>query len=350
MTTASVLSPEDIRSQWATLKATQPQLRNREAATQLGITEAALIASRCGEGVTRLRPDFRALMAAVPRLGHVMALTRNASAVHERKGHYLQPTIGPQEVGLFEGPDIDLRIFWSGWGAAFAVVDEAPKGTARSLQFFDRQGHAIHKVHLQPQSDIAAFDALVAEFADENQDRELHAELAALRPAELADAQVDQAGFQAGWLALRDTHDFHTLLRRYQVGRQQAMRLAPAGGYAVPVAKQAFRQAIVAAAGAELPVMIFVGNAHMIQIHTGPVKHLLDYGTWFNIMDPHFNLHLDEALIAQSWVVRKPTADGVVTSLELYDAAGELILQLFGKRKPGSPELEAWRAIAATLA
>jgi len=33
----------------------------------------------------------------------------------------------------------------------------------------------------------------------------------------------------------------------------------------------------------------------------------------------------------------------------LYDAHGTQIVQLFGKRKPGIPELEAWRALAVGL-
>lgn len=351
MKSESTLSARNIFAEWEALKATQPALRNRDAATQLGISEAQLIASRCGgNGVTRLRPDFRALMLTVPSLGHVMALTRNASVVHERKGHYLNPSINADMVGLFEGADIDLRIFWAGWDSAFAVIDVDDKGqTKRSLQFFDRQGNAIHKVHLTPQSDVDAFDALVTEFTDDNQGTEQAVAEAKPKPADQPDSDIDVAGFQAGWVGLQDTHHFFGLLRSFKVGRQQAMRLAPAGDYAVPVSAQAFRQAVVAAVQEDLPIMIFVGNDHMIQIHTGPVKRMLDYGTWFNIMDPHFNLHLDESKIAQAWVVRKPTADGVVTSLELFDAAGEMILQMFGKRKPGNPELEAWRSIAASL-
>jgi putative hemin transport protein len=349
MNTTSTPQTRNLLAEWEALKSTQPTLRNRDAAAQLGISEAQLIASRCPNGTTRLRPDFRALMLAVPRLGHVMALTRNASVVHERKGHYLQPSINAQEVGLFEGDDIDLRIFWAGWAAAFAVVEHDEKGPKRSLQFFDRQGHAIHKVHLTPHSDVAAFAQIVDEFADPDQLPTQAVAPGQPRKADLPDSEIDVAGFQAGWINLQDTHHFFGLLRTYKVGRQQAMRLAPAGDYATPVSAKAFRQAIGVAALSDLPVMIFVGNDHMIQIHTGPVKRQLDYGTWFNIMDPHFNLHLDEAKIAQAWVVRKPTADGVVTSLELFDAAGDLILQLFGKRKPGSPELSAWRDIAASL-
>jgi len=51
-------------------------------------------------------------------------------------------------------------------------------------------------------------------------------------------------------------------------------------------------------------------------------------------------------LIAEAWRVRKPTRDGMVTSLELFAGDDELIAQLFGKRKPGQEESKWWRALA----
>jgi putative hemin transport protein len=47
--------------------------------------------------------------------------------------------------------------------------------------------------------------------------------------------------------------------------------------------------------------------------------------------------------------VRKPTADGLVSALELFDAQGETIAMFFGERKPGRPELRAWRALVDSL-
>ena len=95
--------------------------------------------------------------------------------------------------------------------------------------------------------------------------------------------------------------------------------------------------------------MVFVGNPGMIQIHTGPVENLKPMGPWFNVLDEKFNLHLREDHIDSAWVVWKPTEDGTVTSLELFDREGTLIATLFGKRKPGVPEDEAWRAIVNGL-
>ncbi len=70
-----------------------------------------------------------------------------------------------------------------------------------------------------------------------------------------------------------------------------------------------------------MPIMVFVGNSGMIQIHSGSVKTIKQYGPWFNIMDPGFNLHVHEPTISRALVVRKPTREGIVSSLALYDAA-----------------------------
>nr|WP_269430887.1 ChuX/HutX family heme-like substrate-binding protein [Thiopseudomonas alkaliphila] len=64
------------------------------------------------------------------------------------------------------------------------------------------------------------------------------------------------------------------------------------------------------------------------------------------LCDPEFNLHLKVNAIKQLWRVRKPSTDGLITSWEAFDSAGNLIVQLFGARKPGIPELASWRAIA----
>jgi putative hemin transport protein len=103
------------------------------------------------------------------------------------------------------------------------------------------------------------------------------------------------------------------------------------------------------AAAVSLPIMVFVGNRGCIEIHTGPVSKVKVMGPWLNVLDPSFNLHLRQDRVASAFVVTKPTVDGPVTSLELFDAAGENIALLFGKRKPGLPEDPAWRAFAHTL-
>ncbi len=71
----------------AAVLAAEPRLRARDLAARLGISEAELVALGHDDvDVTPLRKDWAAIVAAVPELGRVMALTRNRHVVHERKG------------------------------------------------------------------------------------------------------------------------------------------------------------------------------------------------------------------------------------------------------------------------
>lgn len=96
--------------------------------------------------------------------------------------------------------------------------------------------------------------------------------------------------------------------------------------------------------------MVFIGNRGCIQIHTGLVKNIKMFGAeWLNVLDDEFNMHLRDTAVATAWVVRKPTSDGDVTSLELFDTEGNNLVLFFGRRKPGQPEDENWRSIVAAL-
>ncbi|WP_229008508.1 hemin-degrading factor [Methylophilus sp. Leaf408] len=328
--------------------------RHRDIAEKLQISEGALIAAHAGAQekawllhATRLQADWPALMKSLEPLGEVMALTRNISCVHEKTGVYKKVS-DTGHVGLVLGGDIDLRAFYSHWAHGFAVSETVDNGVQQSLQFFDAQGTAIHKVFIKPQSDVEAYKAFVKHFADENQKPGITTVPAPPLPVDKADNEIHVAGFQAAWRALKDTHDFFGLLKRFGVSRLQSMRLAEKQ-YVQQVNQQSAREVLEAAANDGVVLMIFVTNPGMVQIHSGIVKKVAVMGPWLNVLDPGFNLHLREDHIASAWVVRKPTVDGLVTALELFDTEGNVIAMFFGERKPGKPELAEWRALVETL-
>jgi putative hemin transport protein len=341
------LSGAALKEAFRQQKWSSPGIRARDAAKALGVTEAELAACRVGEGVVRIEPDFADILRAMPAVGEIMALTRNEHCVHEKHGRFGNVSIGPGH-GLVLNHDIDLRLFMSHWRYGFVVREEVASGLRTSLQVFDIDGVAVHKIYLTKESDRAAFDALTERFRAKEQDAGLVIAALPKRRPDWPDGQIDVATFHKHWRALQDTHDFFGLLQEFGVSRAQAMRLAePEFAYRVEPA--ALRRMLEAASESQTPIMCFVGNPGCIQIHTGPVRTLKVMGPWFNILDPGFNLHLREDAIQQAWVVRKPTRDGVVTSLELFDEDGFCFVQFFGERKPGKPELEAWRDIVVAL-
>lgn len=339
------ITTDTLKEKWNALKAEQPQMRIRNAADALGVSEGELLATTVSEGATKLSSDIPAILSEVESLGKVMALTRNDECVHERKGVYLNADFSNPHAQLFVGEDIDLRIFGSHWKYAFAVVE----GDKKSLQFFGKDGLAIHKIYLTKDSNEAAFDALVEKFKSEDQSTGIETEAIAPKAEEKPDSEIDVEGFQTAWRELKDTHDFFMMLRKFGVGRTQALRLAPDQTFARKMDNEKISTMLEQASERNLPIMVFVGNRGNIQIHTGNVKKTMWHGTWFNVMDPNFNLHLDTAKIAETWVVRKPTEDGLVTAIEVFNSEGEIIVQFFGKRKPGIPELEEWRKLVGEL-
>lgn len=338
-----------LAARWQALRGQQPNLRIRDAARSLGVREAELLATNCGNGVTRLAGDWREVLKQVPSLGRVMALTRNENCVHERKGIYGMPSFDGH-IGLVLGDDIDLRIFVSNWDSGFAVRETLAKGTERrSLHFFDAAGGALHKIYLQEEADTSAFDRIVAAYAAPDQSPIQPVGSLPDATPDRPDGEIEVERMRERWANLKDTHDFFPLLRKYKVGRKQALRLG-GGDFAVELKTADVRAMLEAASARDLPIMVFVGNRGIIQIHTGPTRKLVAMGDWFNVLDPDFNLHLRESGIESVWLVRKPTSDGDVTSIEVFDAAGELIVTFFGKRKPGQPEDQAWRQLAHSLA
>lgn len=340
---------ESLKTQWDALKQEQPHLRIRNAAQKLGVSEMELLATNIGSNVTRLRPEFKEMLAEIESLGKVMALTRNEECVHERKGIYANADFSNPHAGLFVNEDIDLRIFLSHWKKVFSVIEENARGTSRSIQFFGKDGEAIHKIFLTADSNIEAFEALVEKYKSEDQQPFETSEAYELNLDEKPDNEIDVEGFKQAWLDLKDTHDFFMMMRKFGVSRTQALRLAPSDFHAKQISKDGIVTMLEEVAKEKTPVMVFVGNKGNIQIHTGRVRKTMWHQEWYNIMDPDFNLHLDMSKIAQTWVVRKPTEDGVVTAIEVFNEMGEIIVQFFGKRKPGIPELDIWRETVEKL-
>ncbi|GGP22665.1 hemin-degrading factor [Silvimonas iriomotensis] len=330
----------DLQQRHAALMAAEPKLRIRERASRLGASEAALVAAGCGVTSHELSGTPQELFRQLGTLGEVMALSRNDWCVHERHGRY-EDIHADGPVGMVLGPDIDLRMFFSHWRFAFAVTENGRD----SIQFFDAEGIAVHKVYRTEHTDAAAWQTFVAAFA---RPARTVPQFETIAPqAESARAE-DPAALRAAWLALDDTHAFFPMLRKFKVSRLGAL-YAAGPDLAQRVATDAVQTLLQRAAATGLSIMCFVGNRGMVQIHTGPVHKLVDTGPWFNVLDPRFNLHLLTSAIDSTWVVNKPTRDGWVTSLEVYNAAGDLIVQFFGERKPGKPELPAWRELLVDL-
>ncbi len=347
--TPATIETNSLKEIWTKFQSENPKVRIRDAAKHIGVSEGELLATGVGENVVKLKNNFKELLCELHTLGRVMALTRNEEIVHERKGIYENANTDlPHKMALFVNPDIDLRIFTGNWHHGFAVTSDSARGTMRSLQIFDKDGTAIHKIYLTEASDLNAYEKLVEKFKADDQNAELKVVEKTAKKADKPDSEIDVEGFRKAWAEMKDTHDFFPLMMKFKVGRRQALRLADAE-FAKEVPAESFKYVLETARDRKVPIMVFVGNDGIIQIHTGEIENVLEARGWFNVMDEKFNLHINQEEVGAAYVVRKPTEDGIVTSLEIFNKSDEDIALFFGKRKPGIPELEDWRDLISDL-
>lgn len=318
-----------------------------DIARDLGVSEGRLVASLCGDQAVRLTTDVPGFLKSLPALKEVMVLTRNKAMVHEKIGQFDHIGIMKTMAQVVNG-DVDLRIFLRHWMHIFALRQEKKNGALESFQIFDEQGKAVHKIFLRPESDKATYQEIIETFRSDDQSPIMEIDEAQL-PSTPPTSKVDSADFREDWLGMKDTHDFYPMIYKLGITRYQAYQIID-DDLARQISIKVFEAALRKAAETEVPIMVFVGNDGCIQIHTGQVHNIKEMGKWLNVMDDTFTLHAYQPLIAEAWLVRKPTSDGTVTSLELFDEQGEELCLMFGERKPGRPERQEWRTLIEGLA
>ena len=334
----------NLYTRWLALKEENPVKYARDIAAMMHISEAQLTWERVGHDAWRLNGEVREVLGALETVGDVKCICRNEYAVHEQIGSFTNQHLSGH-AGLVLNPRaLDLRLFLNQWASVFHISEASARGERQSIQFFDHQGDALLKVYTTEATDMAAWGDVLTRF--------IHAENPelALKPADAVThaENIDGAALDSEWRGMTDVHQFFTLLKRHNLSRQQAFRLV-GDDLACLVDNDAVARLLANARQDANEIMVFVGNRGCVQIFTGAIEKVVPMKGWLNIFNSAFTLHLREDTIAETWVTRKPTADGHVTSLELFAADGTQIAQLYGQRTEGEPEQTQWRAQVEAL-
>ena len=332
-------APTELWQRYQTVKTSGTAKYARDIAAAMGISEAELTSARVGHDAQRLQGEIRDILGALESVGETKCICRNEYAVHEQVGAFTNQQLSGH-AGLVLNPRaLDLRLFLHQWASVFYIKEATAHSERQSIQFFDHHGDALLKVYATDNTDMAAWAEVIQRFISEE-----NAQLV-LKAKETPDAvaNADAQTVDQEWRAMTDVHQFFMLMKRHNLTRQQAFKLV-GDDLACKVPNDALAQVLNAAHQEGNEIMVFVGNTGCVQIFTGNIEKVVPMKGWLNIFNPNFTLHLMEEYIAETWVTRKPTVDGHVTSLELFAKDGTQIAQLFGQRTEGQPEQTQWRA------
>ncbi len=289
-----------------------------------------------------LAGDWTELLGEIHQLGDVSVLSGNHVVMHLATGQY-EPFRGGEGHALVLNQGIDLRLFPGHWEYGVAVRPSAD--TAPGFVFFNGAGEPVHRILLTESSDLATFETLVATYASERPEFSPWSEA----PAETKEATAEtKAAFLEDWRGLTDTHAFSRLLRKYQLSRTDALRLAE-GEFTQELDVRAYRQVFAELVDREISIIFFALNNGCVQISTGALTELNTTKKTIQLVERDSRTLIGLDGIAEVWRVSKPTKRGLAHSLELYDRDGEPVAYIFGTRKEDEANATAFETLVFSL-
>ena len=342
---------DELKLRYELLCQQQPQLRARDAARQLNVTEAELVASRANDTTFHLLNRPQEILAALENVGEILVITRNDAAVLEKKCILKNMSSSTQNGFLAaqcSNESTDLRMLLNNWHYGFLVIEEQHIGRSRSLQFFDQNGQAVQKIYLTQNSHELAFAKVVAQFISPQQPTYLDLTGDKATQQLSPEQNVQWHEVRKSWQEMQSSHDFFQLLIGSNVTRQQAYDNV-GSDLAYEIIPEALQQLFEHALKAEIKLTFAVGNMGCMQRHSGSINKLNEHGCWLNVLDDDSNLHVNTQHLSQAWVVRKPQNGYPVTTIELFDQNDRLTLQITAQREAGMPESTQWRELVAQL-
>lgn len=152
---------------------------------------------------------------------------------------------------------------------------------------------------------------------------------------------INPVDLRQAWSQIQDVHEGNRIMKRYGNQRQAVYR-ALGNDYAEALDTDYIETLLTQLSSTQLPCILFAMNEAAIQSYSGRIEKLLRTGPWLNILDPQFNLHLRTQDIGEVWRIRKPSAKGWITSLEVFDWHGQEILVFTDQRERDQRESSQW--------
>jgi len=331
-----------LANKWQDYRHDNPSIRIRTAAKNLGVSEAELVQTGVDGTCSRLGPISTSMIEEFGSLGQVMALTRSDVLVHELHGHFEATKIHGNSAMHFR-PGLDTRYFLDRWGFAFAVQE----GERNSLQFFDWQGQAIHKLFMLEGSNMVAYEAFINKYKLQDQLGLIKVLPAPTKPT-VPLPERNQTRIQQRWSGIKDVHEGNHIIKQY--GHNKATAYADLGiDYAQPLSTDSVEKLLRLVANQSHPIILFGMNNAAVQSYSGTISNIVTHGPWFNILDSGFNIHLMPRQIGSVWHLRKPTPEGIVNSLSVLDIDGDEIMVITDQRLRGQRETGTWNHLLQQL-
>ncbi len=309
------------------------------------MSQATVSAGHSGaaEGVVTLRPEWPEIIGALIARGTLCTRTKSGGVTIEQTGAVSEYNLrGEGRIGSVVQDDLDLRFLFRHWAGGLVH----PAHT--TVDFIDTTGATCVSIHAADNAARETIEAVAEQFAGPA------AQIPATPPPGPAkphksDGEVDTGALLADWRAMQNVHHFEALLGKHGLGRLQALRLV-GREFAVELAAGAFGELLAQLGGNGQEIMVFVANRGMVQIFSGPASDAKRAGHGWEIAHGAAKLYFPDTALHGLWLVHKPTAAGIITSLELVrEDEDQAVASIFGRHPHGDAQPAEWLELLEQL-
>ncbi|CAB1275329.1 ChuX/HutX family heme-like substrate-binding protein [Candidatus Nitrosacidococcus tergens] len=322
------------------------KINNIEPSIQKHISEVELLAEKCGGTATRLS-GLKDLIQELPKLGKVRAVISNPYAIQGQTIQYKETKLWDNQ-GSIQGSNTCLCLLLNHWHYGFAIQDWDSNGKfSYSLQFFDRDGVGVYKIHLTTKSNQYTYKSLVIRHRSSDQTprqsisplpRKIHP-----HQDEITSPQLQQC-----WQELQDLQDLPSIFHYFGVDQLKGLQIAGTD-FAVPITVYGLQYLLNLLQETKLPVVFRTYNQGAVQTYQGEVQYCAATGGCVTILDTYFSLRMRSLKETKLWIIRKFKGSNEMAVISLYDRYGTPVFQISSQNGYGRTAKKIWQQLLTTL-
>lgn len=281
----------------------------------------------------KLNNNFVGIFKKLSMLGNLSTTLFTGTLTHTVQGKFADMHNRSNTLMHFH-PNIDTRLFTAKWRFVYATEQDK----IICLNFFSRYGDLVYRVCSTTVEQYPLFKDFISEFTDkDNSTVNITESFTKLKYTKLIDKQV----LTQKWSEMTNVHQASKIFK-YHGNDPTAVYTALGENYARKISTEKLIQFFNLIVENKLKIMMFSRNYAAVQCYVGDIPKLAVLGYEINISITDFDFMMDTNKLGDIWLVTKPTENGFVNSISIFDKEDNEVLILTDKRTRGDAENADW--------
>tara|TARA_Y100000590_G_scaffold192032_1_gene218378 strand:- start:350 stop:1324 length:975 start_codon:yes stop_codon:yes gene_type:complete len=290
-----------IKKVWLDFKSNEKnkKIRIRDAAKQLGVSEAELLSTEIGSDIYYLSNlNIKGLIENILSADKIMSLIRSDIVVHEKNISCDTINLNNNNSLIFDDGTLLLNFKLDSFKHVFYERKNHNKRELRSFQFFNKAGQSLLKIYLKGHSS-KLFDDLGEKYKVDY----------GYELQEIDDSIIKKTKNTLSNIDMYFSKNIYDSIEKRKLSD-----------------KKIFRKILEYASEKDFPFQIHALGMDAIQYHRGTVKNILDYGPWINVIDKSFNIHVLENSLYETYLYKFLKNNTYYYSIEFFDKMNQHVL------------------------